>query len=134
MPEAHEQMLGAGPDDPSLEMFRSLYAASSPDGPEHWPIVFAKFGEMASTQPDIKPDELGRIKAPTLIVSSDDDIVTLEHTVALYRAIPGSELAVVPGTSHALAFEKPDLLNRVVTDFLENDPAATTLPFRRAAR
>src|SRR5207247_2896381 len=56
VPGAHE-MLGAGADDPSMEMFRGLYAASSPDGPEHWPIVFAKFGEMASTQPDIKPDE-----------------------------------------------------------------------------
>jgi pimeloyl-ACP methyl ester carboxylesterase len=134
VPEAHDQMLGASPDDPSLEMFRSLYAASSPDGPDHWPIVFAKFGEMASTQPDIKIAELARIKAPTLVVSGDDDIVMLEHTVELYRAIPGSELAVVPGTSHALVFEKPDLLNRIVIDFLENDPPATVLPVRRAVR
>ena len=134
VPEAHDQMLGAAPDDPSLEMFRSLYAASSPDGPDHWPIVLEKFWEMIPTQPDITPGELGCIKAPTLVISGDDDMVMLEHTLELYRAIPGSELAVVPGTSHALAFEKPDLLNRIVIDFLENDPAATMLPFRRAAR
>jgi pimeloyl-ACP methyl ester carboxylesterase len=132
VPESHE-MAGFDPDDPSLDMFRSLYAASSPDGPEHWPVVLKKFTEMiGSAQPDITPDELAGIKAPTLVVSGDDDMITLEHTVELYRAIPGSELAVVPGTSHALIFEKPDVVNRIVLDFLEKDPVPTMMPFRRA--
>jgi pimeloyl-ACP methyl ester carboxylesterase len=133
VPESHE-MGETDPDDPSLEMFRSLYAASSPDGPEHWPIFVKKFFEMvASAQPDIKPEELAGVKVPTLVVSGDDDMVALDHTVELYRGIPGSELAIVPGTSHALVFEKPDLLNRIVLDFLENDAAPTMMPFRRAA-
>lgn len=135
VPESHNPTGGApSPDDPSLAMFRSLYEASSPDGAQHWPIMLKKFFEMVgSEQPDIKTEELARIKAPTLIVSADDDMVTLEHTLELYRAIPGSELAVVPGTSHALIFEKPDVLNRIVLDFLQNDPPATMMPFRRAA-
>jgi pimeloyl-ACP methyl ester carboxylesterase len=134
VPEAHESLSSRDPADPSLEMFRSAYGASSPDGLEHWPVVFAKFVAMISTQPDVKPDELARIEAPTLVVSGDDDMVTLEHTVELYRAIPNSELAVVPGASHAVMFEKPEVLNRIVLDFLENEPPATMLPFRRAAR
>lgn len=133
LPPEVKESLSPDPDAPGLEMFRSLYAASSPDGPEHWPIVFGKFLEMIAGQPDIKPDELARIKAPTLVVSGDDDMMTLEHTIALYRDVPGSELAVVPGTSHAVAFEKPDLLNRIVLDFLEKDPVPTMMPFRRAA-
>jgi len=132
VPEAHA-MLDVGPDDPGMAMFKGLYAAASPDGADHWPVVFAKFNEMAQTQPDIKDEQLATIKAPTLVVSGDDDMITLEHTLDLYRAIPGSELAVVPGTSHALVFEKPDLLNRIVLDFLGNDPSPTMLPFRRAA-
>ena len=132
MPPEVSEGIGSDPDSPALEMFRSLYAASSPDGPEHWPVVFGKFVAMIATQPDIKPDELARIKAPTLIVSGDDDMMTLEHTIALYRDVPGSELAVVPGTSHAVAFEKPDLLNRIVLDFLEKDPVPTMMPVRRA--
>ena len=126
-------MLDVGPDDPGMAMFQGLYAAASPDGPDHWPVVFAKFNEMAQTQPDIKDEQLATIKAPTLVVSGDDDMITLDHTVGIYRAIPGSELAVVPGTSHALVFEKPDILNRIVLEFLENDPSPTMLPFRRAA-
>lgn len=129
-----EEMMGGGADDPSMAMFRSMYEASSPDGPEHWPVMFDKMMEMFKDQPNIKPDELGSIKVPTLVVSGDDDVVTIEHTLELYRAIPGSELAVVPGTSHALVFEKPDLLNRIVLDFLEKEPVPTMLPFRRAPK
>jgi pimeloyl-ACP methyl ester carboxylesterase len=133
VPELHE-MGDVDPDDPSMEMFRSLHAASSPDGPEHWPIFLQKyFAMVGSAEPDITPAELAGITAPTLIVSGDDDVVTLEHTVELYRAIPGSELAVVPGTSHVLPLEKPDVVNRIVLDFLEHDAAPTMMPFRRAA-
>jgi hypothetical protein len=42
-------------------------------------------------------------------------------------------LAVVSGASHAVVTEKPELLNRIVLDFLENEPVPTMMPFRRAA-
>ena len=109
-------------------MFREPYQAVSPDGPGHWPVVVAKFKEMVSTQPAITVEQLGRITAATLVVVGDDDIVTLEHTSTLFRAIPNSELAVVPGTSHFLTMEKPDLVNRLVPDFLERDPVPTYMP------
>jgi pimeloyl-ACP methyl ester carboxylesterase len=65
-------------------------------------------------------------------MASDDDIITLEHTLDLYRGIEQSELAVVPGTSHFLTQEKPDLVNTIAVDFLANDPVATVAPMRRA--
>ena len=120
-------------DSAELAMFRGLYELHSPDGPQHWPVVFGKFVEMTQREPHIPGDELARISAPTLVVVGDDDMVSLEHTVALFRAIPNSELAVVPGASHAVGMEKPELLNRIVLDFLENEPVATMLPIRRAA-
>ena len=58
-------------------------------------------------------------------------MISLEHTAALFRAIPNSELAVVPGTSHALLMEKPDLVNRIVLDFLKKAPPRTLMPIRR---
>jgi pimeloyl-ACP methyl ester carboxylesterase len=132
VPEVDDMFTSMEPDSPDMAMFRGLYEMHSPDGPEHWPVVFTKFVEMTQREPNIPVDELGRISAPTLVVAGDDDMVTLEHTVALYRAIPNSELAVVPGASHAVAIEKPELLNRIVLDFLEHDPAPTMLPIRRA--
>ena len=61
----------------------------------------------------------------------DDDEVTLEHAVQMYRGIPHSELAVIPGTSHGLLVEKPALCNTMLVDFLANDPAPTLAPIRR---
>jgi pimeloyl-ACP methyl ester carboxylesterase len=119
-------------DSEDLAMLRTSYEAVSPDGAEHWPVVFAKVMVMISTQPAITVEQLGRINAPTLVVSGDDDMISLEHTTALFRAIPNAELAVVPGTSHLLVMEKPDLVNRLVLDFLEKEPVPTFMPLRRA--
>jgi pimeloyl-ACP methyl ester carboxylesterase len=127
-------MMGGDPDAPALEALRGPYQATSPDGADHWPVVFAKFIEMATTEPHISHDELAGIRASTLVVSGDDDMVRLEHTIELYRAIPDSQLAILPGTSHALMFEKPELLNSTVLDFLNSEPIPTLLPIRRAAR
>jgi pimeloyl-ACP methyl ester carboxylesterase len=88
---------------------------------------------MVQREPHIALDDLARITAPTLVVVGDDDLVSLEHTTELFRAIPGSELAVVPGTSHAVLMEKPEIANRLILDFLEKDPVTTMIPLRRAA-
>lgn len=132
VPEAEEMFAHMAPDGPEMATFRSLYETHSPDGPEHWPVVFAKFTEMVQREPHIPLDDLARISAPTLVLVGDDDMVLLEHTVALFRAIPGSELAVIPGTSHAVMMEKPELVNLLILDFLEKEPVATMLPIRRA--
>jgi pimeloyl-ACP methyl ester carboxylesterase len=109
-----------------------MYEAVSPDGPAHWPVAAGKVVEMIRTQPDIPIADLGRITAPTLVLVGDDDLIAPEHTLALFRAVPGAELAVVPGTSHALPMEKPDLVNRLILDFLTNDPVPTLFPVRRS--
>jgi pimeloyl-ACP methyl ester carboxylesterase len=130
VPHAMEGLtsMTAGSDD--LAVFRTSYEAASPDGPEHWPVVFAKFQKMVSTQPNITVEQLGAISAPTLVLAGDD-MISLDHTSALFHAIPNSELAVVPGTSHALPMEKPELVNRLILDFLEKDPPRTFMPLRR---
>jgi pimeloyl-ACP methyl ester carboxylesterase len=46
--------------------------------------------------------------------------------------VPDGELAVIPGTSHGLLVEKPDLCNKILVDFLTLDPIATFAPIRRA--
>lgn len=87
---------------------------------------------MAITEPTLNPADLAQVAARTLVMVGDDDMVSAEHTLLMYRNIKGSELAVVPGTSHALIIEKPDLCNRILLDFLTKDPAPTFMPIRRA--
>ena len=122
-PETQEFFATLGPDSPELTMFREPYEAVSPDGPGHWPIAFAKFKEMAATQPQISVEDLSRIDAPTLVLVGDDDMVRHEHTLSLFRAIPNSELAVVPGASHGVVMEKPEIVNRLILDFIGSSKA-----------
>ncbi|MEV7673818.1 alpha/beta fold hydrolase [Streptomyces sp. NPDC000963] len=125
---------GMTPDSPDMEFFREMYAAVTPDGADHWPVVAAKVIEMWRTQPALAPGDLGRVRAPTLVVVGDDDMMTLEHTAALYRALPEALLAVVPGASHLVPLEQPALVNRMVLDHLARDAAVETMmPVLRAA-
>jgi hypothetical protein len=54
--------------------------------------------------------------------------------VEMYAALPNAELAIVPGTSHFLTQEKPDLVNKLVVDFLTTEPVQTVAPIRRAPK
>lgn len=101
-----------------VPMLAQMYKGVSPDGADHWPVVFEKMKRMFLSEPKIRPAELATIKAPTLVVSADRDLMTLEHTAALFSAVPGAQLCVVPGTSHALLFEKPAIVSQVVLGFL----------------
>jgi pimeloyl-ACP methyl ester carboxylesterase len=121
-------------DDQAVSFFRSAYAEVSPDGADHFDVVTAKLAKMHAEEPTLTGDDLRQLGARTLVMVGDDDQVRLEHAVDTYRAIASSELAVVPGTSHGLLLEKPDLCNRLIVDFLTNTPVQTLAPIRRRAR
>jgi pimeloyl-ACP methyl ester carboxylesterase len=110
----------------------AAYAEVSPDGAEHLPVVIAKIARSVDSEPALAADDLRGVTCRTLVMAGDDDMVTLDHTLALYRGLPNAELAIVPGTSHLLLFEKPEACTRVVTDFLSADAAPTMMPIRRA--
>jgi pimeloyl-ACP methyl ester carboxylesterase len=114
------------------EFLADAYGQVSPDGRDHFPVIATKIFRMATTEPTLTPADLSRVAARTLVMAGDDDMIAAEHTLLLYRSVPNSELAIVPGTSHALIIEKPELCNRIILDFLTKDAAPTFLPIRRA--
>ena len=46
---------------------------------------------------DISDEQIKSIKAPTLIIIGDKDVITPEHAIELHRQITNSELAIIPG-------------------------------------
>lgn len=73
------------------------------------------------------------MKTPVLIIASDSDLVTLEHTVSLFRLLGGgvagdmghplatSRLAVLPATSHTAFLGQIDLLLGFIEPFLNGE-------------
>lgn len=104
------------------------YAEVSPDGRDHFPEVVRKFASMEAGQ-DLDPAALTQ---PTLVFGADDDIVHLSHTVRMYQAIPHAQLAILPGTTHLLLFEKPEQATAIVDEFLTKEPNRL-MPIRFAA-
>ena len=100
-------------------MFEPAYAAVSPDGPAHYPVIADKMVALWRQDPGITLDRLQTVQTPTLVLVGDDDMQTVAHAVDMQEALPHAQLAVVPGTSHALAMEKPEIVNRLLLDFLQ---------------
>jgi pimeloyl-ACP methyl ester carboxylesterase len=95
-------------------------------------VIVDKLDRMHANEPTLTTSDLNQVGARTLVMVGDDDEVTLEHAIALYRSLPDGELAVIPGTSHGLLVEKPALCNTIIVDFLTTDPVPTMAPIRRA--
>ncbi|MGI5380526.1 alpha/beta fold hydrolase [Streptomyces sp. CA-251387] len=120
------------PDPEPPDFLIGHYGDVSPDGEGHFAVVAEKLNQMHSAGPKFTTDDLKKIHCRTLVMVGDDDEVMLEHAIDFYRGLPEGELAIVPGTSHGLLVEKPELCNQIIVDFLTSDPVPTLAPIRRA--
>lgn len=98
------------------------YADLSPDGAEHGPVVIEKLTRMWLNEPRITPEMLATIRARTLVVAGDHDMVRADHTLTIARSIPGAQLAIVPAAGHLVASDRPDLVAPMVRTFLRDSP------------
>jgi len=116
-------------DDETMEFFTAWHGEVAPDGPDHFPLLYAKLDRMHRAEPTLTADDLAGCTPPILVLVGDgDDEIPYEHTIDLHRALPHSQLAIVPGTGHGLPLDKPDLVTRLVVDFYaeqcNDEPAA----------
>ncbi|MFA5974509.1 MAG: alpha/beta hydrolase [Lentimicrobiaceae bacterium] len=66
---------------------------------------------------DIPDKQIKSIKAPTLIIIGDKDVITPEHAIELHRQIANSELAIIPGGHGEYIGE----ITTIKPDFKESD-------------
>jgi pimeloyl-ACP methyl ester carboxylesterase len=43
---------------------------------------------------------------PTLVIAGGQDVITPEHTMALFRAVPNAQLCIVPNEGHGVLPEE----------------------------
>lgn len=94
-----------------VEQVRQWVAEAPPAG-----VAAAQRG--MAMRPD-RTSVIPRIAAPTLvIVGEEDELTPPAESRIMASAIPGAELAVVPGAGHLSNLEQPEAFNRVVSGFL----------------
>ena len=98
--------------------------------PEDFAKLFAKKTQMDREVRDLPAELIEAIKSPTLLIIGDSDIVRPEHAVEMFRllgggvmgdltGLPDSQLAILPGTTHATLVERGDWLASMITAFLD---------------
>jgi len=109
--------------------FQEEYARTAPH-PQDWPRLIAKVKQLNREFVDWPPEAIASIKAPTLLITGDSDIVRPEHVVELFRllgggvpgdnvGLPNAQLAVLPGTTHITLVDRADWLISMITGFLD---------------
>lgn len=100
------------------------------EDPDAFPALVEKLialeREPMSWEADVR-----KLKTPVLIIAGDADVVTLEHSVELFRLLgggimgdmgiplPASRLAIMPATSHTAVITQADLLHGFIEPFLQ---------------
>jgi pimeloyl-ACP methyl ester carboxylesterase len=108
--------------------FRELgpsYRACNPEGTRAW----QKLERTSSPGPRVEQPagsrltlaSLESLRMPTLLISGDSDLIAPPPVARLFaRHIPHYRLEVVAESGHSAYWERPDLFNTLVTDFLRH--------------
>jgi pimeloyl-ACP methyl ester carboxylesterase len=99
--------------------------------PEDFTRLFEKKTEMDRQIKDFSEEAIRGIKAPTLLIIGDSDLIRPEHAVEFFRllgggvfgdtpaGLPNSQLAIIPGTSHVSIVDRAELLVPMISSFLD---------------
>jgi len=99
--------------------------------PEDFTRLFEKKTQMDRQIKDFSEEAIRGIKAPTLLMIGDSDLIRPEHAVEMFRLLgggvfgdtpagmPNSQLAVLPGTSHVTIADRADWLVSMINSFLD---------------
>jgi len=75
--------------------------------------------KLMLTQPDIKDEELEKIKVPTLLIAGKSDIIKEEHTRHIAGCIRNSSLVILEGEGHASYVVHSRKLYGILKPFLD---------------
>jgi pimeloyl-ACP methyl ester carboxylesterase len=82
-------------------------------------VTVSSMGEDLRVSQPTDPDQLAKLSCPALLLYGENSDI-LDRAYVLEESIPGAELVVVDGCSHALLMENPKEIERRVTSWLDN--------------
>jgi pimeloyl-ACP methyl ester carboxylesterase len=102
-----------GPEAPAeMERLGRRQMGATPAGVLH--------GDFAACDAFDVMDQLGRVRAPTLVVcGTQDQLTPTKYAVHLRDGIPGATLHLVEGAGHMVMVERPGAAVRTLTAFME---------------
>lgn len=109
-----------------------MFAESWLTNPANKPLIKHWKSELSSNKRSISgpvegviyrkgvEDELSKIICPTMIIVGDEDVATKpEKSKYIQMGIAKAKLHIIPGAGHSSCIEKPDQVNRLISDWLQ---------------
>lgn len=126
--DAHRTLLAADeagvPDleqlDAQLGDDAGVIKSLHPGGPQQWRTLVQQTAAMWLDYAGLAPDELRAIETPALVLAGDrDELIPLDLSVSLYRALPDAELAICPQADHSgpMTPERDAVFAALIRDF-----------------
>src|SRR5436309_2824808 len=98
--------------------FKSEYERLSPH-PDHFDEFLARLSASNADLQGWSDAQLAAVTAPVLLVQGDRDFTTNAHGALMQQLIPGSQLAILPNTTHMQVTRRADLLLPILDEFLD---------------
>ncbi len=117
------------PENMAGSPWHEEYTRIAPN-PQDFATLFAKKTQMDRETQDWPAETIESIRAPTLLIIGDSDIVRPEHAVELFRLrgggvpgdfvpMPAAQLAILPGTTHMMLVQRTEWLGSMIPAFLD---------------
>ena len=109
------------------QSLKEAYLKVNPD-PKGLQVMFDRDVKRMSDFKDMKDEDIRSVTIPALVLSSDRDVMTPEHSVEIYRLLSQGRLVILPGShgeymgvaeSGAADMALPALTIKVVETFLD---------------
>lgn len=128
-PGLQEGMADLKPENFAGTPFYEEYLQIAPR-PEDFPRLIERTKQLDGVIQDWPAEAIRGIKAPTLLIIGDSDIIRPEHAVEMFRlfgggvmgdmvGLPNAQLAILPGTTHITVVQRADLLLTIIPAFLD---------------
>jgi pimeloyl-ACP methyl ester carboxylesterase len=109
---------------PHYREVSASYRGANPEGTERWIAIDHRARQPnAPAQPLRSPNtyaKLAGITTRTLVIAADADLLAPPALMRLWaRHVKGAQWADVPDAGHAVAWERPEVFNEIVLQFLK---------------
>lgn len=127
-PEVYANIEKLKPEDFAGSLWLQAYNKAAPN-PRQSPVLVDKIQQINREFVGWPAAAIQSIRAPTLVIIGDADVVRPEHSVELFRllgggvpgdlgGLPRSRLAVLPRTTHVTLIDRAEWLAPMITEFL----------------
>ena len=118
-PDLIHRLVAIGANFDPNGLVDSQAPVATPEKKEEPNTLRRKVTTLWRSEPHYTLQDLAMIKAPTLVIAGERDVVRRQHTDTLAKAIPGTREVIVEDSTHDVPIEKPDFVDALIVDFLD---------------